>query len=93
MIFSGQRKSNGAVGAESSTNTNASTLPQPLASNIATNGPATAIPIAKPTVVLTTKSTPQLAKSITPSTAATIGKWQPNQPNGIGASRPAGSWW
>lgn len=93
MIFSGQRKSNGSVGAESSTNTNPSPLPQSLASNIATGGSASAKPVVKPTVVLTGKLTTQLAKSASPLTSSLLVKSQSNQPNGIGASRPAGSWW
>jgi hypothetical protein len=93
MIFSGQRKTNGAVGTETSTATNASPLPQLLASNMTTGGSASATPVVKPSVVLIGKLTPQLAKSASPLTSSVLVKSQSNQPNGIGASRPAGSWW
>lgn len=81
MIFSGQRNSNGSVGAE--------TL-EPLSMTPFSQAVASAT--AKP-VVLVGKSIPQPVKSSTATASSLVEKWQTSQPAIKAASRPAGSWW
>ncbi len=97
MIFSGQRNTNGSVGAETSDGLGPASLTQPVASNLATSGSgivsATSKPIIKPTVVLGGRSSPQPIKPTSMPTFSTVAKWQPSQPVSGTASRQAGSWW
>jgi|GEM_PF-5799639 len=97
MIFSGQRNTNGSVGAETLEGPGTTALSQPVASNLTTNGlgsgSATAKPVVKASIVLVGKSTPQPIKSTSTIASSLVGKWQTSQPANNAASRPAGSWW
>jgi len=94
MIFSGNRNTNGSVGAEQSEAANKTQLSQSVAttltSNALTGSSTTGKPVVKSSVVVAAKPAPQIGKS---SQSSIVAKWQTTQPASTPALRPAGSWW
>lgn len=97
MIFSGQRNTNGSVGAETSEGASAAPSSQQVASNLATSGSsivsASTKPVTKQPVMFVGKSAQLTIKPSSMPTFSTVAKWQPSQPVSGTSSRQAGSWW